>query len=233
MPAGTDHLDPNEALSPGQSLMSFNQRYELAYQGDGNLVVYRHGGGGSIPLWASNTYGRPSSTCAMQGDGNLVMYDDGGAPVWSSGTWGNDGSRCFMQDDGNAVIYNSGSQPIWASNTAQATTGPFRGSCALALNSVGGGGVTARLDFGANGGVVVFEAPIVGLGLGALAGGVEVYQSTDELVAMGDVNIEIQLWPVYFQAGWKKLDGGIIGSVQGAGLSLVGYATGTGRFRFA
>lgn len=124
MPANTDHLDPGEALAPGQSLLSSNRKYELSYQDDGNLVVYSKGVGGRHPLWASNTSGRASVTCAMQGDGNLVIYDAGAVPLWATGTWNKAGSRLFMQDDGNAVIYESGGAPVWASNTPQSADVP-------------------------------------------------------------------------------------------------------------
>lgn len=231
MPTGTDHLDPDESLAAGQSLLSFNRKYELAYQDDGNLVVYSNGAGGKDALWASNTAGRASVTCAMQGDGNLVIYDASGVPLWATSTYGNAGSKLFMQDDGNAVIYSSGGVPVWASNTPQATQGPFKGSCEVALSGVGVVGVTARLDFGGSN-TILFDGNAAGLGAGVLAGGAEFYQSSDDLVSFGEVVVEIQIFPVYFQMGWRKLDGAILGSVQGAGLSLPGYAVGRGSFRF-
>lgn len=54
----------------------------LAYQGDGNLVLYA----GSQPIWASMTFHNPGHL-EMQGDGNLVIYNKEGAPVWASGSF--------------------------------------------------------------------------------------------------------------------------------------------------
>src|SRR5215510_257118 len=121
MPAGTDHLNANEALAPNQSIVSANGTYRLVLQGDSNLVLYKsYRNGTQRALWASNTVGRGAVTCIMQGDGNLVMYDGASHPIWSSNTYGNPGSRLVMQDDGNAVIYRSNNSPSWASNTVQA-----------------------------------------------------------------------------------------------------------------
>jgi hypothetical protein len=74
------------ALSlPAGSLRS-GGGYHLAFQNDGNLVVYDYG---FHPLWASNTVGRncSASTCAavFQSDGNFVLYDHGAA-YWASQT---------------------------------------------------------------------------------------------------------------------------------------------------
>ena len=50
----------------------------VAYQTDGNLVIYRHD---CTPLWALNTGGRSCSasscTGVFQSDGNLVWYQNG------------------------------------------------------------------------------------------------------------------------------------------------------------
>ena len=65
----------------------------ITMQLDGNLVVYRAGGGA-----ISDT------------------------PIWSSGTDGNYGSFCRMQDDGNLVIYNSDNIPVFQTNTSVRTS---------------------------------------------------------------------------------------------------------------
>jgi hypothetical protein len=56
---------------------------QLAFQTDGNLVLYD--GGGSA-VWATPTAGNPNSYLIMQDDGNLVIYDVMGNPLWASGT---------------------------------------------------------------------------------------------------------------------------------------------------
>lgn len=97
----------------------------LAYQGDGNLVVYvrrsadlptTDPNAGWEPRWASNTAGQPVGRCVMQGDGNLVVYGPNDHPIWSSNTWGHDGASLAVQDDENVVIYD-GDSAIWSTNT--------------------------------------------------------------------------------------------------------------------
>ncbi|BDI05278.1 hypothetical protein [Sphaerotilus microaerophilus] len=120
MPQGTDHLLANESLQHGQSIVSNNGIYQLAFQGDGNLVVYKtYPGTSARTLWASGTNGHSSDTCIMQGDGNLVLYDPGSHAIWAAGTYGNPGSRVVMQDDGNLAIYRANNSPAWATNTVQ------------------------------------------------------------------------------------------------------------------
>lgn len=55
----------------------------LAWQDDGNLVVYDTASGRSV--WASNT-SRRGETLAFQSDNNIVIYDNRGVGVWDSGT---------------------------------------------------------------------------------------------------------------------------------------------------
>ena len=70
-------LKAGERLLPGQEVRA--EGMLLAFQGDGNLVLYRRDG---RAVWASDTFGAPTE-CAMQGDGNLVVYHAAG-PVWAS-----------------------------------------------------------------------------------------------------------------------------------------------------
>ena len=77
----------NVVLSTGQEVPGGWEKqvgqYKVAYQGDGNLVIYAPSG----PVWASDTSHTPGRL-AMQGDGNLVIYDAAGKPVWASNTSG-------------------------------------------------------------------------------------------------------------------------------------------------
>lgn len=111
-----DELGPGQTLFPGQTRTSGDGRFELAFQGDGNLVLYRLTDG--VALWASATYA-PGGEAAMQTDGNLVVYDASGTPRWSSGTANYPGAGLFVQNDGNVVIYDYYGYPIWATGTAQ------------------------------------------------------------------------------------------------------------------
>src|SRR5262249_37638484 len=61
---------------------------KLAFQADGNLVLYASRGGKDAPIWASNTAGQGVTTLALQDDCNLVLYDAAGKPHWASGTAG-------------------------------------------------------------------------------------------------------------------------------------------------
>ena len=54
----------------------------LAFQADGNLVIYN----GGTPLWASGTNYNPGNTAVLLGDGDLVIDNSGGAQLWESGT---------------------------------------------------------------------------------------------------------------------------------------------------
>jgi hypothetical protein len=110
-----DVLPSNQTLSAGQSLVSFNVRFRLAMQGDGNLVLY---GNNMRPLWASNTSGTGANRVVMQGDGNLVVYTASNKAVWDSHTAGQGASRLVMQDDGNLVVYNSSNTPTWYTRTS-------------------------------------------------------------------------------------------------------------------
>ncbi len=110
-----DTMHPGETLGPGQSITSAGGWFQLILQTDGNLVLYALPG--RVPLWASNTNGKPVGVCIMQADGNLVLYATSGEPVWASNTNGNPGSHLVMQDDGNAVIYRANNTSPWATNT--------------------------------------------------------------------------------------------------------------------
>lgn len=121
MPQGTDHLTANETLQHGQFIVSHNGIYQVIFQADGNLVLYKRYPGMPLrPLWASNTAGHTGDRCIMQADGNLVLYDPGNKPIWASNTNGHAQSRLIIQDDGNLVIYAPNNSPLWASNTVSA-----------------------------------------------------------------------------------------------------------------
>lgn len=116
MPQFRDTLQVGEHLSADQELRSYNGRFRLIYQLDGNLVLYDRDW---IALWASGTDGTDPGRVIMQDDGNCVVYDRSGVARWASNTDGRLGARLVMQDDGNLVIYSAGDVPIWASNTVQ------------------------------------------------------------------------------------------------------------------
>lgn len=106
-----DKLQSNGRLLAGQTLVSANRRYRLAFQGDGNLVLYDDVE--AKALWASDTAAFGAGQAVVQGDGNFVVYDAQGAARWASGTAGNAGAYLLVQTDGNLVVYGAGGQPVW------------------------------------------------------------------------------------------------------------------------
>jgi hypothetical protein len=97
-------------LRGGESLTSPNGRYQMLFQGDGNLVVYAASG---RVVWASSSYA-PGGAFVAQSDGNLVIYATSGRPVWASRSAAA-GSTLVMQDDGNLVDYSTtAGGAVWA-----------------------------------------------------------------------------------------------------------------------
>jgi aqualysin 1 len=117
---GPDILSPGETLYPNQSVISGDGRFELKYQGDGNLVLYRVRDG--APLWAINCWPTcrnigGAGVAIMQTDGNFVVYNSAGAAVWASGTGGNPGAFLRVQSDGNVVVYSGSGRALWSTGT--------------------------------------------------------------------------------------------------------------------
>jgi hypothetical protein len=97
-------LKIGETLQRGQVLISPNRSHKLIMQEDGNLGIYNYHGyiwqaavqgsnrlafqsDGNLVLWKDNTGGLPT-------------------PLWSSGSFDKGGTVLRMQDDGNLVMYN-------------------------------------------------------------------------------------------------------------------------------
>lgn len=111
-------LASGATLSGDESVTSTDGAYRLVYQLDGNLVLYRVGGGA---LWASNTSGQSVGHTAMQGDGNLVIYDDDGAARFATGTDGNPGAQLFIDAEGALRIVSSDDETLWTTATGTST----------------------------------------------------------------------------------------------------------------
>ena len=95
----------SQVMRAGDSIVSENGRFQLAMQGDGNLVLSDRG----APIWHTSSYGNPGARLVMQGDGNLVVYSAQNRPLWATmTTWraGADQEHWLsLQDDGNLVLY--------------------------------------------------------------------------------------------------------------------------------
>jgi hypothetical protein len=108
-------LRPGEDLKPGMVLWSSSGAFNLRFQDDGNLVVYRVIDG--VPMRASGTHGKGATHVSMQADGNLVVYN-GRKALASTQTHGKaENGYLSMRDDGSLVIYNGRQDSVWNSRT--------------------------------------------------------------------------------------------------------------------
>jgi hypothetical protein len=106
-----------EPLDVGERLWSWNKKYYLAYESDGNLVLYSNTT--NRPLWTSETKGRPAGYCMVNDYGELVIYGPNSQGILAfGGDLGdgviNDNGRLVVQDDGNLVMYRPDGRAIWS-----------------------------------------------------------------------------------------------------------------------
>jgi hypothetical protein len=105
-------------------LWSYDQRFNLVMQTDGNLVLYQPGyqaQGSGTALWSSNTAhqgvnGGANNYAVM--DGRLCVHDGNGAYLWCTNNL-EPANYLSVQTDGNPVLYEAGGQgqEVWTSNT--------------------------------------------------------------------------------------------------------------------
>jgi PQQ-like domain len=105
-------LGPGQTLRPGQWRSSWDGRYRLQMQSDGNLVLVELPS--HQPLWSTLTGGQHGARATMQPDGNLVLYSAAGQPLWQTGTQ-SAGAVLDVQTDGNVVVYAADGRPLWSS----------------------------------------------------------------------------------------------------------------------
>lgn len=120
-----DRIEMNQVVYPGQDRWSSNGQYQLAFQDDSNLVLYKkHDDGNMEPIWSTNTYSDQGSTnhsVLLQQDGNFVVYNADGQALWASES-GYDARSPYIvvQDDGNVVLYDNEVEGAhWSTNTYQ------------------------------------------------------------------------------------------------------------------
>ena len=141
-----DRLQPGERLLAGESLTSADGRYELAYQTDGNLVLYD--GATGVALWWTGTVSAAPGEAVMQGDGNFVVYNADGTPVWWSGTAGYDNAEVIVQGDANVVVYAPGGIPLWWSAGSNSDVAVLTGTVFDAISGEPIAGAVVSLNGG-------------------------------------------------------------------------------------
>lgn len=122
-PCTTNILASGQSLTPGQSLVSCDQRYRLTFQNDGNILLY---GTGYLPLWATKTAGKGGVKLTMQNDGNLVLYTASRVPVWASSEFGGKygaSQRLILGNEGNLEIRSLTNALQWDRNMPALSAG--------------------------------------------------------------------------------------------------------------
>jgi Ca2+-binding RTX toxin-like protein len=109
-------LATGATLTAGQQALSRDGRYTLAYQNDGNLVLY----GPSGFIWNSGVYGYTPGRLTMQGDGNLVVYDNNGVMKWMTGATSSGGGSLSVDPFGRLTVNGSDGLELWASSAPSA-----------------------------------------------------------------------------------------------------------------
>lgn len=106
-------------LEIGQSLWSQNKKYQLAMQGDGNLVIYcRHGS--TKPgkyIWHTKTHNIAiADGLRYESNGNLALYRYDRVRAWELNQ-NNESCYLVLQNDGNLVLYGCYGKVYWHSRT--------------------------------------------------------------------------------------------------------------------
>ena len=117
-------LASGQSLNPGDSLTSPSGTYNLLYQSDGNLVVYRADG---TPVWWTGTDGSTPGQVTVQTGGDVTVTDPGGDVLWSAGTDGNPGDSLVMQDSGALQVVGSDGSVLWDSGSGGGSLGDCGG----------------------------------------------------------------------------------------------------------
>lgn len=105
-------LKAGEKLVPGQKLQSFNGRWELTYQADGDLVLSKDGS----RMWQSRTSGKPAGEAVMQTDGHFCLYSPVPAVYWKTGVFGFSDGRLVLGNDGDLVVLRGAAEVAWRAN---------------------------------------------------------------------------------------------------------------------
>lgn len=120
-----DRLHAGESLAKEQRLTSPNGKFELVFQGDGNLGLYENlPEGGNKAIWSPST-NWSSSSVTVRDDDNLVVLS-GGSTNWSTHTrrrLGGGPAVLILQDDGKIVLKADGGI-IWSNDSSLISAPP-------------------------------------------------------------------------------------------------------------
>jgi hypothetical protein len=108
---GGSALQGGQVLCPNDAVTSPGGEFQLVYQNDGNLVLYRNDG---VPVWWTGTDGTGAGHVSMEPGGNLTVTSASGAVVFATGTDGNPGAFLTVQDNGTVVIFAADGTPIFS-----------------------------------------------------------------------------------------------------------------------
>ncbi len=113
---GSDYLASEEAYR-----WSPNGAYFLAFQSDGNMVVYKTDT--KAAMWSSATYGNSNAVLSITRTGAAVIYQDQtkAKTLWTTNTNVNVSTAFTLDNNGTVVLFaqvgvNSTWTPIWTSN---------------------------------------------------------------------------------------------------------------------
>ncbi len=90
----------------GDSLVSCNLQWSLAFQPDGTLTEFFVPADGSDPQPVTTFYAPGNIGATMLTNGDFVLYDTNGNILADSGTSSTSGAYLVLQDDGVLAIYN-------------------------------------------------------------------------------------------------------------------------------
>jgi hypothetical protein len=134
--------------------LRFAGPFNLAYQTDGNLVIYN---AASVPVWASNTSGRACSaaTCSavFQADGNFVLYQNGAA-YWATQTAAPNGTLLVSSAAPFIMVLAQDGTPQFT--TSSVLSVPYGIFNVKAMSNVWFSG--GRLSYQPDGNLVVYDA---------------------------------------------------------------------------
>lgn len=204
--ASSDTLLGGQTLASGQTLVSGDGHYELAMQGDGNLVLYwLNGSATGRVLWDTNTSGDAGAHALLQPNGNLVLLDPSNNTLWSSNTSGAGCANLIVQGDGNLVLYN-GQGAFWATHTVQ--TALHAGDELFAAQAIFSPNEQYELVMQGDGNLVLYGPP------GALWSSTTSQEDGNHAILQSDGNLVV--YNPYGRAMWNSKTNGHPGDYAAA-----------------